>query len=66
LVATQSQALLLFLSPEPHVRMSLPVLEEVRGMDQFLIFLSAVSSEFGTVRDALANYLQSHDLIVRV
>ena len=35
-------------------------------MDQFRVFLSAVSSEFGTVRDALANDLQSHDLIVRV
>ena len=36
-------------------------------MDQFRVFLSAVSSEFGTVRDVLANDLQSHDdLIVRV
>jgi tetratricopeptide (TPR) repeat protein len=35
-------------------------------MDQFRVFLSAVSSEFGRVRDALANDLQSHDLIVRV
>jgi hypothetical protein len=30
------------------------------------VFLSAVSSEFGSARDALANDLQSHDVTVRV
>jgi Domain of unknown function (DUF4062) len=36
-------------------------------MDQFRVFISAVTSEFGSARDALANDLQSHDdLIVRV
>jgi tetratricopeptide (TPR) repeat protein len=32
----------------------------------FRVFLSAVTSEFGPVRDALANDLQSHDIIVCV
>jgi hypothetical protein len=36
-------------------------------MDRFRVFISAVTSEFGSARDALANDLQSHDnLIVRV
>jgi hypothetical protein len=35
-------------------------------MDQFRVFVSAVTSEFGSARDTLANDLQSHDLIVRV
>jgi hypothetical protein len=35
-------------------------------MAEFRVFLSAVSSEFGSARDAVANDLQSHDLIVRV
>jgi hypothetical protein len=35
-------------------------------MDQFRVFVSAVTSGFGSARDALANDLQSHDLIVRV
>jgi hypothetical protein len=33
---------------------------------KFRVFLSAVTSEFGTARDALANDLQSHDVIVPV
>ena len=32
----------------------------------FRVFSSAVTSEFGRARDALANDLQSHDVIVRV
>ena len=35
-------------------------------MSQFRVFLSAVTSEFGSARDALANDLQSHDVTVRV
>jgi uncharacterized protein DUF4062 len=35
-------------------------------MDQFRVFVSAVTSEFGSARDALASDLHAHDLIVRV
>jgi tetratricopeptide (TPR) repeat protein len=35
-------------------------------MTAFRVFLSAVSSEFASARDALANDLQAHDVIVRV
>ena len=36
------------------------------AVGQFRVFLSSVTSEFGSVRDALANDLQSHDVTVRV
>ena len=35
-------------------------------MPRLRVFLSAVSSEFGSARDALANDLQAHDVLVRV